>query len=447
LAYLLELSEVAPREVVMLPEPIEQPAPAPRSSRAVRARLSAMMFLQYWPLGTWGVTVGTFIAANTGDQGAKIFSAGFVGYSTAAGAIGSLLSPVVMGFLSDRFFAAQRLVSVLHLGCSMAALGMYFSDTQTAFFLWILAYFQCFIPTATLTNKIALRHLKDIDAEYPRVRIFGTIGWIVAGLCLGFVWPMLVGASIDAERLPFLLGAFGSLVMSIYSMSLPHTPPERGDESETLRTFHDSGLLLKNGPLVAFLVVSMLASIPSMAYNNYANLFLNKLHYPRPAALMTLGQGSDVLFLWATPWFIARFGLRSLFAAGMMSWGARYGLLAAGSYYNVAWPVYLAILIHGPCYVFIYVIGVMYVDRLAEASHRGAAQGLQALASTGLGHLLGAITVGYTQGIFLTPPGVSPQPYHWAEFWLVPAVISITALILFTFLFRTPAKTQMSISE
>jgi nucleoside transporter len=409
-----------------------------RSSQGMLVRLSAMMFLQYWPLGTWGVTVGTYIAANTGDQGARIFSSGFVGYSTSAGAIGSLLSPVILGFLSDRFFAAQRLVSVLHIGCSMAALGMYFSNTQTTFFLWILVYFQCFVPTATLTNKIALRHLANIDAEYPRVRIFGTIGWIVAGLCLGFVWPFFVGASVDAERLPFLLGAFGSLAMTIYSLTLPNTPPERGNVVETRRTFRDSGLLLKNRPLVAFLVVTMLASIPSMAYNNYANLYLNKLNYPRPAALMTLGQLSDVLFLWATPWFIARFGLRSIFVAGMIAWAARYGLLATGSYYNLAWPVYAAILIHGPCYVFIYVISVMYVDRLAEASHRGAAQGLQALASTGLGHLLGALTVGFTQAIFLTPPGVSPPPYNWPAFWIVPAGVSLMALVLFTLLFTKP---------
>src|SRR5688572_19305539 len=143
-----------------------QPAPhadlAHRSSPALMMRMSAMMFLQYWPLGTWGVTVGTFIAANTGQQGAGIFSSGFVGYSTAAGAIGSLLSPVVVGFLSDRFFPAQVLLALMHFGCAVAAWGMYGSQTQSAFFLWLLVYFQCFIPAATLTNKIALKHLADV---------------------------------------------------------------------------------------------------------------------------------------------------------------------------------------------------------------------------------------------------------------------------------------------
>src|SRR6478735_11396676 len=119
-----------------------------RSSSAILARLSAMMFLQYWPLGVWGVTVGTYIAANTGTEGEGIFSAGFVGYSTAAGAIGSLLSPVVIGFLSDRYFAAQNLLALLHVGCALAAGGMYASHTQIAFFIWLLIYYQCFSPAA-----------------------------------------------------------------------------------------------------------------------------------------------------------------------------------------------------------------------------------------------------------------------------------------------------------
>jgi len=403
------------------------------------ARMSAMMFMQYWPLGIWGVTVGTYIAANTGEQGASIFSAGFVGYSTAAGAIGGLLSPVVFGFLSDRFFSAQRLVALMHFGCALSAWGMYESQNQAAFFFCLLMYFQCFVPAVALTNKISLRHLAHVDAEYPLIRIFGTVGWISAGLFLGFVWPVVTGDSIEATPTPLLLGALGSVLMSFYAFTLPHTPPVPRNENDRRRTFHDSGVLLRNRSLVAFLLVSMLACIPSMAYNNYANLFLNNHAYPRPAALMTVGQLSDVLFLWASPWFIARFGLRTLFVSGVIAWGVRYGLLAAGSYFHVAWPVYTAILIHGPCYVFIYVIGVMYVDRLAGSAHRGAAQGMYAVATTGLGHLIGAFTVGYTQGVFLTPDGISPPPYNWPAFWIVPAIFSFVTAIVFKIRFDTSA--------
>ena len=391
-----------------------------RSSPAMMARISAMMFLQYWPLGVWGVTVGTYIAANTGKEGAGIFSAGFVGYSTAAGAIGSLLSPVVIGFLSDRYFAAQNLLALLHVGCALAAWGMYESHTQAAFFMWLLIYYQCFSPAAALTNKIGLKHLANADAEYPLVRIFSTVGWITAGLFVGFAWPFAAGESIEPTRIPLMIGAGGSIVMALFSFTLPHTPPEEHSGLFLPRILRDSGDLLRNRPLVVFLVVAMLACIPTMAYNNFANLFLNNVHYRRPAALMTLGQVSDLLVLGLTPWLIKRFSLRSLFVSGVIAWGVRYGLLAAGSFYEITWPAYAAILMNGPCFVFIYVIGVMYVDRLVGGAHRGAAQGMFALASAGLGNLAGALTVGYTQSTFLTPEGVSPPPYNWPAFWAFP---------------------------
>ena len=401
------------------------------------ARLSAMMFMQYWPLGAWGVTVGTYIAANTGEQGARIFSAGFVGYSTAAGAIGSLLSPVVMGFLSDRFFAAERLLAVMNLGCALAAWRMYESQSQTAFFVWLVVYFQCFVPAATLTNKIALKHLANADAEYPLVRIFGTLGWIASGLFVGFLWHFAAGESIEATRMPLAIGATGSALAAIFSLSLPHTPPEPLQGISRPRTLQKSSSLLRNRPFVLFLLVSMLACVPSMAYNNFGNLFLNRHAYPHPAALMTLGQFSDMLFLWLTPGLIARFGLRTVFASGIVAWGARYSLLAAGSYFDTAWPVYTAILVHGPCYVFVYVVGVLYVDRLADSAQRGAAQGMLALATTGAGHLLGAFSVGFAQEVFLTPEGISPPPYHWTEFWTVFAGLSLIALLVFQIAFKS----------
>lgn len=411
---------------------------ARHSSPALMARMSAMMFLQYWPQGIWAVTFTTYIVANTGTVGAGIFSAGFVGYTTAAGAIGSLISPVIIGFLSDRYFAAERLLAALHAGCALAAWGMFRSQTELEFLLCIVLYYQCFCPAAALTNKIGLRHLANVDVEYPWVRIFGTVGWIGAGLFLGFVWPLVTGQLIEATRIPLFLGACGSSMMALYCLTLPHTPPERRASVARLGIVRDSGELLRNGPLVTFLAVSMLACISTTAYNNCGNPFLNHEGYPRPAALMTLGQLSELLCLWAAPWLIARYGLRVLFVVGVIGWGIRYALLATGSYLGAAPPVYAAILLHGPCYVFVYVIGVMYVDRLAGSAHRGAAQGLYALASAGLGHLIGALTVGLAQAALLTPEGVSPPPYHWTAFWIVPAAFSLTAAIMFKVAFRPP---------
>ncbi|MCA9238221.1 MAG: MFS transporter [Planctomycetales bacterium] len=407
-------------------------APPPlRSSGDTLGRLSAMMFLQYWPLGAWGVTVGTFIAANTGDQGEGIFSAGFVGYSTVAGAVGGMLAPVLIGYVSDRHLSAERLLALMHLGCAASVWGLRETRGQIPFFLCLLAYFHCFVPSATLTNKIALRHLANVEREYPLIRVFGTAGWITAGLFVGFAWPAATGASIEATRTPLAVGAIANLIMAAYALSLPHTPPEDAAATSRSQDRNRPIDLLRNRPLTVFLGVAFLACMPSMAYNNYANLFLNNRGFPRPAALMTLGQVSDVLCLIAAPWFTSRFGLRKLFFAGTLAWTIRYLLLAGGSYYGAAWPVYAAILIHGPCYVFVYVVAVMYIDRLADPAYRGSAQGLLALASTGFGHLLGGLSAGYAQTLFLTPRGVSPPPYQWWAFWLVPGAISLAAAILF----------------
>jgi nucleoside transporter len=313
---------------------------------------------------------------------------------------------------------------------------MYEATTQTGFFVCLLIYFHCFTPAAALTNKIALRHLANSDAEYPLIRIFSTVGWISAGLLVGLVWPWATGESIEAMRTPLLLGAFGSVAMAIYLLTLPNTPPEGRSDRLLSRAVHDSAELLSNRPLIAFLIISMLAVIPTMAYNNYGNLFLNHQGFPRPAALMTLGQLSDVLFLWSTPWLIQRLGLRSRFTLGVIAWAVRYGLLAFGSTHELAWPVYFAILIHGACYVFVYVVGVMYVDKLVSHTHRGTAQGMYAIVSAGIGNLLGALTVGLSQQTFLTPDGVSPPPYHWPQFWIVPAMISVATAVIFLIAFR-----------
>lgn len=403
----------------------------------IRTRLSAMMFLHYSSLGVWGVTVGTYIAANTESEGSGIFAPGFVGYSTAAGAIGSLLAPFIVGYLSDRFFPAQYLLAAMHVGCAMAAVGMYLSTSQTAFFVWLLVYFHCFLPGCTLTNTICLRHLRTPEAEYPLIRIFSTIGWISAGLVVGLFWPNVTGASIENTAVPLLLGAAANCAMFLYAFALPATPPRRPPVLEMDNSIRSQSALFSNKPLVAFLLVSALAAALSMAYTNYGNLFLNRSGFPRPAALMTIGQLTDMMCLWATPWLIARVGLRRLFALGVLAWAIRYFCLAAGANFGFTWAVYLAIAIHGPCFVFVYVVGLMFVDRLADPVFRGGAQGLHSVATSGVGHLLGGGIVGYSQVAFLTPPGVSPAPYHWAAFWIVPAILSSLTLCMYVGLSKT----------
>ena len=397
------------------------------------ARLSGLMFLQSCPLGCWGVTIGTFIAANTGDQGSGAYSAGFIGYSTAAGAIGGLLSPVLFGLLSDRFFSTQKLLALLHFGCAASMVGVCLSTTQVGMFLALLCYFQCYVPSISLSNKIGLRHLADPDTEFPYIRLFGTLGWISAGLLVGMVWPYFFGKSIEDLRTPFLLGLSADLVVAVYALTLPHSPPEHTTKTRVSITqlLQESVALIRKSRVALFLVVAMIACLPSMAYNNFANPFLNLSGYKNAAALMTAGQVSEIVFLWMMPWLIRRIGLKWLFVLGLFSWTARYGCLALAAALSLKVPAYLAILLHGPCFAFIYVGGPMYMDHLLNARDRGLAQGIYSLAAIGCGHLAGAILVGISQEVFLTPPGVQDPPYDWTAFWLLPGAVSLSASFLF----------------
>jgi hypothetical protein len=299
-----------------------------------------------------------------------------------------------------------------------------------AFFVGLLVYYQCFSPAATLTNKISLKHLANVEVEYPIVRFFSTVGWIAAGLFVGLAWPFLSNASIETTAIPLMIGSVANVAMAAYSFTLPGTPPEEQTGLFWGRMLRDGAELLRIRAFVLFLLISMLACIPSMAYNNFGNAFLNNLHYHRPAALMTLGQVSDLVFLMLTPWLLSRFDLRSLFLAGVLGWGLRYFFLAMGSGFNITWPVYTAILLNGPCFVFIFIIGVMYVDRLVGGTHRGAAQGMFAIATAGVANLSGALLVGFTQARFLTPDGVFPPPFRWTPFWIIPALVCCGTLVL-----------------
>jgi nucleoside transporter len=422
---------------------VDQSVPA-RSSGNLIARLAAMMFLQYWPLGTWGVTFGSYIAANTGERGIHAFSGGFVGYSTAAGAIGSLLSPVLIGFLSDRYVSAERLMSLMHAGCAIAVWQMSQTHSQIAFFLWLLVYYECFSPACALTNKIALRHLTESSSEYPVVRLFGTIGWIAAGLFIGFAWPAMTGGAIETTTVPLVIGAVGNIAMAVYCVTLPRTPPQLKSGRIIPSANRDSRDLFRNRQFVAFLVIVFFACAPTMAYNNYGNVFLNDHHYWHPAALMTIGQVSEALVLAASPWIVSIVPLPALFAAGIAAWSLRYLLLALASSTGLSAPVYIAIAIHGMCYVFVYIVGVIYVDRLVSPTHRGLAQGTFTIVYAGFANLFGALSVGYSQSRFLTPEGVSPPPYNWTIFWLIPAAqCALTAILFVAILWRIRAAARL----
>lgn len=400
------------------------------------ARLSAMMFLPAAALGIWAVTVGSYLAANTGTAGNGLYSAGFAGYSAAASAVGGLIAPVVIGWLSDRYFSAERLMAWLHLGCAISAVGFYRSQSEIGFLISLLAYFHCFTPAVALANKVAFRHLLDADAEYPTIRTFSAIGWILVGLLIGLAWPYATGSSIEATRVPFLLGAIVSFITAIYSLTLPPTrptPKNTGNDHQAIVTNWSS---LRSRDTILFLLVSIIASMPIVIYHNFANPFLNQQNYQNAAALLTIGQGTELLLLIVLPWLLLRIDMRSLTLWGIIAWAVRFALLSmvtSVSEVSGFGLVLIAILLHGPGIVFLFVVGQMYINRLVDEAHQGAAQGWYSAATFGIGPLFGSLIAGLCQQNFLTPKDISPPPYNWSFFWSVSLVISVVAAIALVF--------------
>ncbi|MEM6328776.1 MAG: MFS transporter [Planctomycetota bacterium] len=419
------------------PHPVT-PSTPPAATPWVVSRLSAMMILEYASLGLWIVTVGAFLSANTGAAGSGMFSAGFIGLAATSQALGSLFAPVLVGVAADRFFRSERLLAGLHAVCVGCLWLMCTAPTQAAFYAALLVYFQAYAPTGTLANSLSLRHLPEAEHTFALVRSLGTVGWIAAGVAVGYLWPALFGRGIEATLVPLKLAAVTHAVTALYCLTLPETRPlQRGGVG--WRLLAGSGHLLRDRGFLVFLAISLLMTAPSQFYNSFVNPFLNQTGFGHPAAKLTLGQAAEVGCLLLLPALMARFGLRRLLLVGGAAWGVRFAMLAAYGYTGL-WIAYPAILLHGVSFVFVYIAGQLYADRVASRDARAAAQGLYMLATGGLGHLLGSILGQYSQAALLTPEGVDPAPYRWGAFWLIPCGCSLLACVLAAAFFREAAR-------
>ncbi len=344
---------------------------------SVRARLCGMMFLQYFVWGAWGVSLGGYMGSTLRFTGAQIGSV----YSTTA--IAAMISPLFMGYVADRLFATESLLAALHLA---GAVLLYFAATSSEFtqlYPVMIVYALCYMPTLALTNSISFANIADAEKEFPLIRVFGTVGWIVAGLIVGFV---LEGTS----NTPIFLAAGASFFLGIYCLLLPHTPPRPASISASAGDRSGILTLLADPSFVVFVVASFLICIPLAFYYNLANVFLTQIDAPRPTALQTLGQISEVFFMAAMPWFILRLGVKKMLAVGMLAWVLRYILFG-----TLALPlIVIGLILHGICYDFFFVASQIYVDNKADESQRARAQSFIALVTLGLGMFVGAYVSG-----------------------------------------------------
>lgn len=388
-------------------------------------RLSVMMFLEFFVWGAWFVTLGTYLNAIN-------FSGTQVGYTYLMNNIAAIVSPFFIGMIADRYFNSEKVMAVLHV---LGGIVLYFvSNLTTAgpLILGLLIYNLLYMPTIALANTISFTQMQDQKAQFPKVRVWGTIGWIVAGLIITFI-QFNFYKEVEASAVPMKMAAIASILLGLYSFTLPVTPPRNiGKDISVGDILGVKALkLMKERSFLVFVIASFLISIPLAFYYNFTNMFLNGLGMTGVAAKQSMGQMSEVIFMLLMPYFFKRLGVKAMMLIGMFSWVLRYVLFANGDLGALIWMLYLGILLHGVCYDFFFVTGQIYVDRKATADIRASAQGLIALVTYGLGIGLGSVVSGKIVDYF-TSDGVK----DWASIWYVPAVFAVVVTAFFWITFK-----------
>jgi nucleoside transporter len=391
-------------------------------------RLSLMMFLQFFVWGAWFVTLATHL----GQIG---FTASQIGDAYLMNNIAAILSPFFVGMIADRFFASQKVMGVLHL---VGGVIMYLLADVTAaglLILGLLLYNMTYMPTLALVNAVSFRQMKSPDAEFPKVRVWGTLGWIVAGLAITYILGKFY-ANVEQSSAPMKMAAIASVVLGLYSFTLPNTPPQNVGKKVTvgevlgLKTLR----LLKERSFFIFVLCSLLISIPLAFYYNFTNLFLNEAGMQDVAGKMTMGQMSEVGFMILMPWFLMRLGVKKMLLIGMLAWVIRYAFFAQGNTGSLVWMLYAGILLHGVCYDFFFVTGQIYVDKKAPNEIRASAQGFIALITYGVGIGLGSLLSGRVVDAFTTN-GVK----DWSTIWLIPCAFAAAVSLFFALTFKDKA--------
>lgn len=347
------------------------------TDKSTAIRLSIMMFLQFFVWGAWFATLyqvlgGHGMSSIIGDS-----------YSTAP--VAAIIAPLFLGLIADRFFSSERVMAVLLLlgGAMMLLVPGAIAAGNAKLVFWLFTgHMLCYMPTLGLGNTIAFTNLpRDV---FPRVRVWGTIGWIVAGLVAGFMgWS----ASINL----FWMAGISSVVLGAYSFTLPHTPPPSAGQPINLRAvlMLDAFKLLTKPSFAVFMICSLLICIPLAYYFANTSGFLYNMGFEQPASAMTIGQMSEIFFMLLVPFFFRKLGVKWMIVVGMLAWVLRYVLFSLGAPEQVVWMLFAGLALHGICYDFFFVTGFMYTDKTAPKEIRGQAQSMLVFFTQGVGMFIG----------------------------------------------------------
>jgi len=420
-----------------------------------KIQLSVMMFLQFFTWGAWFATLGQCL----GDNNLGDFGGGAYGSAP----IPAMLAPLFLGVIADRFFPSQVVMGVLLLlgGALMLGAESAAAAGNGPLMVWLMiGHMLCYMPTLGLGNTIVFTHLARGD--FPQVRVWGTIGWIVAGLFIGLMgWT----SSINM----FKVAAASSLLLGCFSFLLPHTPAPAKGQPLNWKTLLmvDAFKLLKNPGFAVFLICSTLICIPLAYYYGLTGNYLTNAGFEQAASTMTLGQMSEIFFMLLIPFFFRRLGVKWMILVGMGAWVLRYLLFAFGAADQTTWMLLGAVALHGICYDFFFVTGFMYADRIAPREVRGQTQSLLVFLTQGVGMYFGyqvafvrfgavdsykplndsiAAARQASETTFLDklsqmfsvniPDAVDPALINaameqWKEFWIFPAIMAAVIGVIF----------------
>jgi nucleoside transporter len=389
-----------------------------------------MMFLEFFIWGGWFVTMGIFLPSTLNASGAESALA----YSTQSW--GAIIAPFIIGLIADRYFNAERILGVLHLLGAVLMYQMATAENFAVFYPYVLGYMIAYMPTLALVNSVSFNQMTNPATEFSPIRVFGTIGWIIAGLSISYIfkWDSPDAVANGALRNTFLMTGVASLILGIFSFTLPKTPPKGKQEGITVSGILglDALKLLKDRNFLVFFVSSVLICIPLAFYYQHAAQFLGEISVENPAGKMTIGQISEVLFMLLLPVFFTRFGFKKTILVGMLAWTIRYFLFSIGDAGSGVYLLLIGIAFHGICYDFFFVSGQIYTDSKAGDSVKSAAQGLITLATYGVGMLIGFAIAGQITDSYALADG----GHDWKQIWTFPALFAIGVFALFAIFFK-----------
>ncbi|MDJ0276153.1 MFS transporter [Sphingomonas sp. 2R-10] len=393
------------------------------------ARLSALMFMQFFIWGAWQVTLGLVMQT--------VGIGNLIGNAFSMGPIASIVGSLLLGMVAARYVAPRMLMVILHLvgGVLLFLMPSLITPERGGTFVWLLlGYMILYMPTVGLANTIALKSFGTRTDNFPFVRAFGTIGWIASGLIIGW-------AGLSASPQIFTVAAVVSIALGIYSFTLPAVEADRPQGGSVLAQVFcvEAFGLMRQKSFLIFITCATLISVPLAMYYAYASPYVGAAGIENVGGTLAIGQMSELVFMFSMPWLYRRFGVKPLLLVGMAAWALRYALFAIGDGGTGLWAVYLGVALHGVCYDFFFVAGAIYVGTIATPKGVNAqAQGMLTLFTYGVGMLLGS-QIG---ALLYAQLPANPTIADWQGMWVYPAIAAAAIALLFQLTFRDDRRTE-----